>query len=115
MFTIWRFLGLAGQVSNVAPSIRFCNTQTNPFIACDDSRKDSVLELLATEFDYRRKTDRVPANHVPHEATGSSARQLISQDELMEVIIFLRRNGGDSVRGVFFGVFNSKETIQGNH
>lgn len=110
VFPIGGLLCLAGQVGHVRTGIRFGNAQADPLLSLNDSRNNPVLEFLLSELHDWRQTDGVTTNHVPYKPTGTSARDFVCYNKLVEKIPFLCWDGGDPVWGVFYRVVETKKT-----
>lgn len=99
VFAVVAELGFASDIGHIGTSIRFGDGQTDALVAVYDIWHDPVDECLLTMLDNRGSTDTETSDQVPHEATTTRSRELVSQEQLVEEVPLLRRYALDGILG----------------
>lgn len=83
-------LGLAGQVGDVATSIRFGDGQADALVTSKDTGEDAVDEFFLSVLEHWRASNTETADEVPDETSTASPRDFVCEQHLVEKIVLLR-------------------------
>lgn len=83
---VGRLLGSALQAGDVAAGVGLADGEADDLVAAEALRHDAVPERLGREVDDGGQADGEAAKEAPDHAAAAAARQLIDQDELVEVV-----------------------------